>query len=42
MQLGKVAAISTYHRCMKQLIAFGYFKYESTYDSYKGSKVIIT
>lgn len=42
MRLSKIAAISTYHRCMKQLIQFGYFKYEPEYDSYKGSKVIFT
>lgn len=42
MQLSKIAAISTYHRCMKQLIQYGYFKYEPEYDSYKGSKVIFT
>lgn len=42
MQLSKIAAISTYHRCMKEMISFGYFKYEPEYDSYKGSKVIFT
>jgi len=42
MKLSKVAAISTYHRCMKDMIRFGYFKYEPEYDSYKGSKVTFT
>ena len=42
MKLSKIAAISTYHRCMKEMIGYGYFKYEPEYDSYKGSKVIFT
>lgn len=42
MRLSKVAGISTYHRCMKQMIKFGYFKYQPEYDSYKGSKVSFT
>lgn len=41
MRLSKIAAISTYHRCMKEMIKFGYFKYEPEFDSYKGSKVIL-
>lgn len=42
MRLSKIAAISTYHRCMREMIQYGYFKYEPEYDSYKGSKVIFT
>lgn len=39
MKRSKIAAISTYHRSMKQLIGYGYFKYEPTYDTYTGTKV---
>lgn len=42
MRLSKIAAISTYHRCLKEMIQFGYFKYEPEYDSYKGSRVSFT
>lgn len=39
MKQSKIPAISTYHRCLKNLISFGYIEYEPTYDHYKGSKV---
>ena len=42
MRLSKIAAISTYHRCMKEMVKLEYFKYEPEYNSYKGSKVIFT
>ncbi len=41
MRLSKIAAISTYRRCVKEIIKFVYFKYEPEFDSYKGSKVIL-
>lgn len=41
MKQSKIPAISTYHRCLKKLVFFGYIKYEPTFDHYKGSKVKI-
>jgi hypothetical protein len=41
MSLSKIAAISTYHRCMREMIGYGYFKYEPEFDSYKGSKIML-
>jgi hypothetical protein len=41
MKQSKIPAISTYHRCLKKLISFGYIEYEPTFDHYKGSKVKI-
>lgn len=41
MKNSKIPAISTYHRCLKRLISFGYIEYEPTFDHYKGSKVKI-
>lgn len=32
MAFAKLKATSSYHRCMKQLIAFGYFTYHPSYD----------
>ncbi|GAC1312084.1 MAG: hypothetical protein NVSMB24_32860 [Mucilaginibacter sp.] len=42
MQQSKIPAISTYHRCLNKLIAFGYIEYKPTFDHYKGSRVKIT
>ena len=42
MRLSKIAGISTYHRCMKQMIEYGYVIYQPEYDSYKGSRVSFT
>jgi len=41
MKQSKIPAISTYHRCLKKLILFGYIEYEPSFDHYKGSKVKI-
>ena len=42
MELAKIGAISTYHRSIKQLIAYGYIVYIPTYDHYTGTKVSLT
>jgi hypothetical protein len=39
MRLSKIAAISTYHRCMKHLIQYGYFIYKPSYDHYFGTRI---
>ncbi|CAN5267072.1 hypothetical protein BH09BAC6_BH09BAC6_20670 [soil metagenome] len=41
MEYGKIASISTYHICIKELITFGYINYCPSYDSYKGSSVTL-
>jgi hypothetical protein len=41
MEQSKIPAISTYHRCLKELVALGYIDYKPTFDRYSGSKVKI-
>lgn len=40
MQFTKIKASSTYHRCLNQLIEFGYFSYFPSYDP-RGASVLI-
>src|SRR4051812_36084831 len=40
MALAKISSISTYHRCINDLVSFQYFEYNPSYDHYKGSWII--
>ncbi len=40
MPLAKISSISTYHRCMSELVALGYIIYEPSYNYYIGSKIV--
>lgn len=31
MQLAKIGSIGTYHKCIKELMAFGYLLYQPSY-----------
>ena len=37
MKLSKIQSTATYHKCMQDLVAFGYINYTPSYDYYKGS-----
>lgn len=39
MRLSKIAALGTYHKCIKQLQDFGYIEYLPSFNPYKGSLV---
>ena len=39
MGFSKIASIATYHKCMKDLDAYGYIKYHPSYHPGKGSLV---
>ena len=39
MEYGKISSTSTYHICIKELIAYQLIAYEPSYDSYKGTLV---
>ena len=39
MAFSKVASVATYHKCMRELIAFGYVKYQPSYHPRNGSLV---
>jgi hypothetical protein len=41
MILSKINSSSTYHRCISDLVEFGYISYAPSFDHYKGSKVQI-
>jgi hypothetical protein len=39
MGYSKIASIATYHKCMKELDAFGYIRYEPSYHPKLGSQI---
>jgi hypothetical protein len=39
MPMARLQSIATYHKCIKELKAFGYIEYHPTYNYYRGSKV---
>ena len=39
MRISKISSKATYHKCLKNLHALGYLKYEPSYNPYKGSMV---
>lgn len=39
MQLSKIGSNPTYHRCLKQMTNWKYFKYIPSHNPYKGSKI---
>ena len=41
MSLSKIASIATYHKCMKELNAFGYLSYHPSYHPKNGSLVLL-
>ena len=42
MQLAKIKSNSTYHRCVNDLVNFGYIIYHPSYNHYDGTLVIFT
>ncbi len=41
MQLARFKSIATYHKCIRDLVKFGYIDYYPTYDYYTGTKVVL-
>jgi hypothetical protein len=39
MAFSKIASIATYHKCIRELDAFGYIRYQPSYDPKRGSQV---
>lgn len=39
MPLARLQSIATYHKCIRELKAWGYIEYHPSYNYYKGSKV---
>jgi len=41
MDYSKIGSISTYHICIKDLVAFGFISYAPSYNSYEGTLVTL-
>lgn len=41
MELSHVHSFATYHKCIKQLVMFGYIKYNPSYSYYERSSIFI-
>lgn len=39
MAYSRIASIATYHKCIKELDAFGYIRYQPSYNPIRGSLV---
>ncbi|WP_454803175.1 hypothetical protein [Mucilaginibacter phyllosphaerae] len=39
MAFSKIASIATYHKCIRELDAFGYIRYQPSYHPKLGSRV---
>lgn len=42
MHLSKLASTATYHKCLKELVSYGYVNYEPSYNHYVGSRIYLT
>lgn len=41
MKLSKIKSTATYHKCIRELVSFGYINYESSYNHFMGSQIVI-
>ena len=41
MRFSHVKSIATYHKCIKELVAYGYIDYQPSYDPYRASSVAL-
>ncbi|MDB4926560.1 hypothetical protein [Mucilaginibacter sp.] len=39
MRFSRIKSVATYHKCIRELVAYGYIIYQPTYDPYRASKV---
>lgn len=39
MQTSAIRSFATYHKCLQELIRWGYIVYKPTYDTYKASQI---
>ncbi|WP_246254430.1 hypothetical protein [Pedobacter foliorum] len=39
MQFSRIRSLSTYHKCMAELVAYGYINYQPSYDPIRASTV---
>lgn len=39
MRFARIKSIATYHKCLRELVSFGYIIYQPSYDPYRASIV---
>ena len=39
MEVAKISGLATYHKCMKDLVEFGYIQYDPSYNPAVNSQV---
>jgi len=39
MKIAKISSAMTYHKCVKDLNAYGYIRYEPSFNKNRGSKI---
>ncbi len=41
MRFSRIKAVATYHKCIRELVTYGYISYEPSFDPYRASLVSI-
>jgi len=41
MRFSRIKSIATYHKCIKELVAYGYVDYQPSYHPYRASSVAL-
>jgi len=41
MRFSRIKSVTTYHKCIKELVAYGYIDYQPSYDPYRASSVVL-
>lgn len=41
MRFSRIKSMATYHKCLKELVAYGYIDYRPSYDPYRASSVAL-
>ena len=41
MHFSRIKSVATYHKCIKELVAYGYIDYQPSYDPYRASNVAL-
>lgn len=42
MRFSRIKSVATYHKCIRELVAYGYIIYQPSYDPYRASMVSLT
>ncbi|MDR6941352.1 hypothetical protein [Mucilaginibacter pocheonensis] len=41
MRFSRIKSVATYHKCIRELVAYGYIDYQPSYDPYRASSVAL-